>query len=96
MLWRLELAYGCQIYVTHVLGTCIQAQWTDGGSRRLFKEGVTAELNMLSFCPWHRTLFSMILFINLFNDKLIVHYHVLGLIASSNFSAYVISEDAIW
>ena len=52
---KLELKYGCQISVTQVSGLRMIAQGTDGVSRGQWKEGVTAGLKMLSFCPWGKT-----------------------------------------
>ena len=52
---RLELLYGCVILVTHISGDRMQAEGTDGISRGLFKEGVSTCLDMLSFCPWHKS-----------------------------------------
>ena len=52
---RLELLYGCVILVTHISGDRMQAQGTDGISRGLFKECASTCLDMLSFCPWHKS-----------------------------------------
>jgi hypothetical protein len=50
---KVQMACGAEVVVSHVAGTRMIAQGTDGVSRGLFTEGVNAGLNMLSFVPLH-------------------------------------------
>jgi len=48
----LELRTGSTFVVTHVSGTRMKSQGTDGISRGQLSEGITIGEYMLSFCPW--------------------------------------------
>ena len=47
-----EMKYGIKVWVTHVAGTRMQSQGTDGVSRGNMRLGVTAGKDMIEFCPW--------------------------------------------
>ena len=47
-----KLKYGCKILVTHVAGTRMIQQGTNGILRRRLDQGVSVRENMLSHCPW--------------------------------------------
>ena len=47
-----ELKYGVKILVTHVSGSRMQAQGTDGVSRGNLRDGISLGKEMLEFCPW--------------------------------------------
>ena len=49
---ELELDYGLKIFITHVSGTRMKAQGTDGLSRGNTNEGVSFGDTMLKYCPW--------------------------------------------
>lgn len=51
---QLELKYGARLIVSHVAGTRMIAQGTDGLSRGNIKEGVSLGIKMLTFCPWNK------------------------------------------
>ena len=51
----LELRYGCQLRITHVSGTRMISQGTDGISRGALDQGVACGQRMLKHCPWGRT-----------------------------------------
>ena len=48
----MELEYGCKILVTHVAGTRMISQGTDGISRGRLNQGVGVGEHMLAHCPW--------------------------------------------
>jgi len=48
----LELHSGCKFIITHVAGTRMQLQGTDGISRGNLMEGISLGKSMLKFCPW--------------------------------------------
>ena len=48
---KLKLDYGCQIKVTHVAGTRMIDQGTDGISRGVLDRGVACGQRMLEHCP---------------------------------------------
>jgi hypothetical protein len=50
---KVQMAYNAEIIVSHVAGTRMIAQGTDGVSRGLLTDGVNAGLEMLSFVPLH-------------------------------------------
>ena len=52
---KLELKYGCQLRVTHVAGTRMMSQGTDGISRGDMDQGVASGQQMLQHCPWGRS-----------------------------------------
>ena len=49
---ELELDYGLNLFITHVSGTLIKAQGTDGLSRGNTNEGVSFGDTMFKYCPW--------------------------------------------
>ena len=49
---KVEIKYSSKIIATHVAGTRMIAQGTDGVSRGSLKEGVGVGKHMLEFCPW--------------------------------------------
>ena len=49
---ELELDYGLKIFITHVSGTRMKAQGTDGLSRGNTNEGVSFGVTMLKYCSW--------------------------------------------
>jgi hypothetical protein len=51
---KLECDFGFVLHVSHVAGTRMIAQGTDGLSRGNLEEGVLAGEDILSFIPWHR------------------------------------------
>ena len=51
----LELTYGCKILVTHVAGTIMITQGTDGILHGQMNLGVTCGENMLKHCPWSKS-----------------------------------------
>lgn len=51
----LEMREGAQIIVTHVAGTRMQKQGTDGLSRGADNIGAAAGKNMFNFCPWAKS-----------------------------------------
>jgi hypothetical protein len=50
---KVQMACDAEIIVSHVSGTQMIAQGTDGVSQGLLTEGVTNGLDMLSFIPFH-------------------------------------------
>ena len=50
-----ELEYGVKIIATHVSGTRMQSQGTDGVSRGSLKKGVALGKEMIEFCPWAKS-----------------------------------------
>ena len=49
------MKFGIKILVTHVAGTRMQVQGTDGVSRGNMRTGVTAGKDMIEFCPWAKS-----------------------------------------
>ena len=52
---KVEMKYAIKLLITHVAGTRMMAQGTDGVSRGSLREGVAVGKEMISFCPWGRT-----------------------------------------
>ena len=52
---KLELFYSAKILVSHVAGTRMIAQGTDGVSRGALNTGVGTGTPLLDFCPWHKS-----------------------------------------
>ena len=52
---KLEIIYGCSILVTHVAGTRMILQGTDGISRGDLYQGVSVGEEILNHCPWGKT-----------------------------------------
>ena len=52
---KLELKYGCVLLITHVAGTRMIDQGTDGISRGRMDKGVACGQRMLEHCPWGKT-----------------------------------------
>jgi hypothetical protein len=50
---KVQISCDADVIVSHVAGTRMIAQGTDGVSRGLFTEGVNAGIEMLSFVPLH-------------------------------------------
>ena len=55
---QVELEHNMKIYITHVPGTRMKAQGTDGLSRGNCYEGVSFGESMLKYCPWGIDAFS--------------------------------------
>ena len=52
---KLELEYGCQLNVTHVAGTRMIVQGTDGILKGVLDRGVACGQKMLEHCPWGKS-----------------------------------------
>ena len=52
-----EMKYSGQLFVTHVSGTRMMAQGTDGVSRGAMHSGVAVGQEMLRYCPWAKSAF---------------------------------------
>jgi hypothetical protein len=52
---KIQRAHDAEIVVSHIAGTRMIAQGTDGVSRGALNQGVTTGMDMLSFIPLHLT-----------------------------------------